>query len=82
MKVMAVPTQTVVWLAVTLTLAVRLLLMVIVSAFEVAGLPVIHPVPLPPAVITTLTRSLLAKVLLVKVEPVTPDTSVPFTCHR
>ena len=80
-KLTAVPAQMVVWLAVTLTLASKLLLMVITTGVELAGLPVMHPVPLPPAVIVTLTASLLAKLLLVKVEAVAPPTSVPFTRH-
>jgi hypothetical protein len=64
-----------------LTLAVKRLLMVIPTALEVAGLPVIQPVPVPAAVITTLTWSLLAKVLLVKVGLVAPFTFTPFTFH-
>jgi hypothetical protein len=54
-KVTAVPAHTVVAEAEILTLAVKLLLMVIPTALEVAGLPVIQPVPVPPAVIITLT---------------------------
>jgi hypothetical protein len=55
--------------------------MVIATLLEVAGLPDTQPVPLPPAVIITLTWSLLAKVLLVKVELVAFAMFIPFTLH-
>ena len=80
MKVMEVLAQTVVALAVMFTLAGKLLLMVMTTGVELAGLPVMHPVPLPPAVITTLTASLFCRLLLVKVEPVAPAFR-PFTNH-
>ena len=66
-------------LAPTLTLAGKFGLTVIVIVFDVAGEPVKHGVAL--LVITTLTTSLLANVVLVNVVPVSPETLVPLIFH-
>ena len=53
-------------------------LAVTVMALDVAVGVVVQPALL---VITTVTTSLLFKVVVVKVTPVCPATLVPFTCH-
>ena len=78
-NVTLVPTHIVVALAPILTLAINIGLTVIVIVFDVAGEPVKHGVAL--LVITTLTTSLLAIVVLVNVVPVAPEISVPFIFH-
>ena len=79
MKVTLVPAQIVVAEALILTLAVKIGLTVIEILLEVAGEPVKQGVALD--VNTTVTASLLAKVVDVNVDAASPETSVPFICH-
>ena len=78
-KVTLVPAQIVVAEALILTLAVKIGLTVIEILLEVAGEPVKQGAALD--VITTVTASLLANVVDVNVDAVSPETSVPFICH-
>ena len=78
-KVTLAPAQIVVAEALMLTLAINIGLTVIEMLLEVAGEPVKHGVAL--EVITTVTASLLANAVDVKVVAVSPETSVPFICH-
>ena len=79
MKVTLVPAQIVVAEALILTLAVKIGLTFIEILLEVAGELVKQGVAL--EVNTTVTASLLAKVVDVNVDAVSPETSVPFICH-
>ena len=66
-------------LAIILTLAGKFGFTVIIIALLEAGEPVKHGLAF--EVITTVTESLFAKVVVVKVAAVCPDTFTPFTCH-
>jgi hypothetical protein len=69
-------------LADTLTLAVKLLLTVTLRLLEVTGAGLIQVLPpLWSGVMTTVTTSLLVRVLVVKVACVAPLTFTPFTLH-
>ena len=76
-KVTDVPAQMVVALATMLTLIGSIGLTVIVTGLDVAGFP---EVQVALEVITTVTISLLARLLLVSVGLFEP-TEPPFTCH-
>ena len=78
-KVTLVPAQIVVAEAVILTLAGRFGLTVIKISLDVAGESAKHGVAL--LVIMTVTSSESAKVVVVNVEAVSPETSVPLICH-
>ncbi len=78
-KVTVSPAQTVVALAEILTLAVRVGFTVIVIPLEVAGELVKHGEAL--LVSTTVTTLVSAKVEVVKVDAVSPETSAPLICH-
>ena len=78
-KVTVSPAQTVVALAAMLTLAVSVGFTVIVIPLEVAGDPVKHGLAL--LVSITVTTLVSAKVDVVKVDAVSPETSVPLICH-
>ena len=79
MNVTLVPAQIVVADAPILTLAGKFGLTVIKISLEVAGESAKHGVAL--LVITTVTSSESANVVVVNVVAVSPETSVPLTCH-